>query len=51
MIIASLIRNHVPLVVGGYVLVLGSFAAYSWRIISRGRKLARRLPDEVKPWT
>jgi hypothetical protein len=51
MIVASVIQNHVVLIVGGYVVVLGSFAAYAWRILSRGRKLASRLADKDKPWT
>jgi hypothetical protein len=51
MIVASLLKHHVGLIVGGYVLVLGSFAVYAWRLLARGRKLAEQLPDEDKPWT
>jgi hypothetical protein len=51
MIVASVIQNHVVLIVGGYAVVLGSFGAYAWRILSRGRKLASRLPAKDKPWT
>jgi hypothetical protein len=32
-------------------LVLGSLALYSVRVVTRGRALARQLPDEDKPWT
>jgi hypothetical protein len=35
----------------GYVLVLGLTALYAVRLVRRGRKLARQLPDEDKPWT
>jgi hypothetical protein len=34
----------------GYALVFGVMAAYAARVLSRGRSLARRLPDEDKPW-
>ena len=33
-----------------YVGVLGVMAAYGWRTVARGRELARRVPDEDKPW-
>lgn len=35
----------------GYGLVLGTMAAYAAHLLTRGRRLARRLPDEDKPWT
>ena len=35
----------------GYGLVLGTMAAYATHLLARGRRLARRLPDEDKPWT
>jgi hypothetical protein len=34
----------------GYTLVLGGTLAYAVRLVLRGRSLARRLPDEDKPW-
>lgn len=34
-----------------YGLVLGAMAAFAWRVVGRGRALARRLPDDDKPWT
>jgi hypothetical protein len=49
--IASVVEHNVGLIVGGYVLVLGSFAAYALRLRSRGRRLAAELPDKDKPWT
>lgn len=51
MILASLVKTHLVLIIGGYGLVFGSFAAYAWRVVSRGRSFARQLPDEDKPWT
>jgi hypothetical protein len=35
----------------GWTLVLGSLAAYSAHLIRKGRRLARIVPDEDKPWT
>lgn len=35
----------------GWVLVLGGMGAYAVRVLARGRALARRLPDEDRPWT
>jgi hypothetical protein len=34
----------------GYGLVFGVMALYAARVLARGRSLARRLPDEDKPW-
>jgi hypothetical protein len=51
MITASVVGGHVALIVGGYVLVLGSFAAYAGWVLARARKLAAQLPDKDKPWT
>jgi hypothetical protein len=39
----------------GHVLVGYGIAGiglgwFSWRVIARGRKLARQVPDEDKPW-
>ena len=33
-----------------YLVTFGSVALLAWRVISRGRTLARQLPDEDKPW-
>jgi len=35
----------------GYTLVFGLTALYALFVVRRGRHLARRLPDEDKPWT
>jgi hypothetical protein len=35
----------------GYGLVLGLTGAYAAWVVRRGKKLARQLPDEDKPWT
>ncbi|MCU1345579.1 MAG: hypothetical protein JWL70_1845 [Acidimicrobiia bacterium] len=34
----------------GYVASGAALAWFSWRVIARGRKLARQVPDEDKPW-
>ena len=51
MILASVIQHHVLNIVGGYVLVLGSLALFTWRMLNRARRLASQLPDKDKPWT
>jgi hypothetical protein len=33
-----------------YSLVFGGMAVFAWRVVARGKALARRLPDEDKPW-
>jgi hypothetical protein len=50
-VIATVISDYVGTVVLGYVLVLGGMAAFAARVLWRGRRLARQLPDEDKPWT
>ena len=35
----------------GYSLVFGLTGLYAVVMVRRGRRLARRLPDEDKPWT
>ena len=35
----------------GYGLVFGLTGLYALLVVRRGRNLARRLPDEDKPWT
>ena len=34
----------------GYGVVFGALAAYSVRIVLRGRKLSRTLPPEERTW-
>ena len=34
----------------GYALVFGGVGVYVVRLIGRGRRLAKRVPDEDKPW-
>ena len=35
----------------GYTLVVGITGLYALFLVRRGRNLARRLPDDDKPWT
>ena len=37
-------------IITSYVLTLGGVAVYAWAVIRRGKRLARRLPDQDKPW-
>ena len=34
----------------GYGLTAGLLGAFTWRLMARGRRLARQVPDEEKPW-
>jgi hypothetical protein len=34
----------------GYGITAVALAWFSWRVIARGRKLGRQIPDEDKPW-
>lgn len=38
-------------IVLGYTLVFGTMGVYALVLVRRGRLLARRVPDEDKPWT
>jgi hypothetical protein len=51
MMLAAWLKEDHGLVLGGYGLVIAGLAAYAWSVIRRGRELAKRLPDEDKPWT
>lgn len=37
-------------IITSYVLTLGGVAVYALSLVRRGKRLARRLPDEDKPW-
>lgn len=51
MMLAAWLKEDHGLVIGGYALVIAGLSGYAWNVIRRGRALARRLPDEDKPWT
>jgi hypothetical protein len=38
-------------ILAAYVIVLGGIALYAVRVVTRGRALAKQLPDEDKTWT
>ena len=42
--------NDLGSILLGYGLVIGGVAVYAARLLSRGRTLAKRVPDEDKPW-
>jgi hypothetical protein len=33
-----------------YLIVFGAMGAYTARVMMRARELAKRVPDEDKPW-
>ena len=43
--------DHIGFILPTYLITFASAAALAWRVVARGRDLARRLPDEDKPWT
>ena len=43
--------EDIGFILTSYVLSLGAGALLAWRVITRGRALAKQLPDEDKPWT
>ena len=38
-------------ILSAWAIVLGGIGAYALRVITRGRSLAKQLPDEDKTWT
>ena len=37
-------------IIGGYVLTAASLALYALRLVTKGRRLTRALPDEERRW-
>jgi hypothetical protein len=35
----------------GYGIVAVTLSAYAWRVLSRGRKLSRQVPEDRRRWT
>jgi heme exporter protein CcmD len=42
---------HLGFILTAYGVTFGAVGVLAWRVISRGKALARQLPDEDKPWT
>ncbi len=42
--------DHWSYVAAGYVIVFATLALYAVRTVTRGRRLARRLPSEERRW-
>ena len=40
-----------PYVIISYVVTLGGVGLYTWRMLARARRLAKRVPPEERPWT
>ena len=34
----------------GYGATAAALVWFSWRVVSRGRRLSRQVPDQDKPW-
>jgi len=49
--LATLIKTNLGTILGAYVVVFGSFALVAWRIVTKGKRLARQVPPEDRPWT
>ena len=43
--------NDAGWILAAYGIVFGGVALYTLRVITRGRALAKHLPDEDKTWT
>jgi hypothetical protein len=39
------------LIISGYIVTFAAIAAYGWSVLRRARQTARRVPDDIKPWT
>lgn len=50
-LVAYVPREDVGMIVAAYGLVAVTAGALVWRVIRRGRRLARRVPREEWPWT
>ncbi len=48
---ASVVSTHLGTILGTYIVVFGSFAVVAWRLVARGRRLARQVPMKDRPWT
>ncbi len=38
-------------IVGSYVITFGAIGLLAWRLVTTGKKLGRRIPDDEKYWT
>lgn len=43
--------DHAGSIIASYALTLGGIGVYVWRVLRRGRALARDVRDEDRPWT
>ena len=50
-LLAYLPREDVGMIVTAYATVAVVAGALVWRVLRRGRQLARRVPREEWPWT
>ena len=50
-VLASVVSTHLGTILSTYALVFGSFAVLAWRLVARGRRLARQVPVDERPWT
>lgn len=50
-VLAYVPREDVGMIVTAYGVVLLAGAGLAWRVVRKGRRLARRVPKEQWPWT
>lgn len=50
-LLASVVSTHLGTILGTYIVVFGSFVVVAWRLVARGRRLARQVPMKDRPWT
>jgi hypothetical protein len=43
--------DDIGFILASYVAAFGAATLMAWRVLRRGRELARQLPEEDKPWT
>lgn len=48
--LASVARSELGWLIVGYGGALGAVGFYARRVVLRGRRLAREIPDADKPW-
>jgi hypothetical protein len=43
--------DDIGFILTSYLAAIGAAIVLAWRVVTKGRALARQLPDEDKPWT
>ncbi len=48
---ALIAMDDAGFIIGSYVVTFGVIAAFAWRVVRGGRRLADQIDDEHKYWT